>query len=55
MHGRWDILKNLVHFISSLKIGCFSSFHEERNARLLMDSLVPRSEGALFLATSLLQ
>jgi len=55
MYGRWNILKNFVHFISYLDVGYFSSFHEERKARLLMNSLVPRIEGALFLATSLFQ
>ena len=42
-------------FISSLDVGYFFSFHEERKARLLMNNLVPRSVGALFLATSLFQ
>jgi hypothetical protein len=47
--------KEFCTFFLIYDVGHFSSFHEERKARLLMDSLVPRSEGALFLATSLLQ
>jgi len=57
-HRSRNILKDFVHFVhftSSIDVGCFSSFHEESEARLLMNSFVPRSKGALFLATSLLQ